>query len=402
MVDRSSRTFTFDPREADVNGKTLYGYTGELHLRCIAGYLMPDGYLNPSCHNFAMPHEKFYVADYDLDIVPDPTLFPLGVYTLQPQSVNNFTYPPSVCNPTLTGVVRGNFHGAAMQVQFDLNGDGQPDGSVNVTASGQSFTFDPRTADSSYVNFQAAAAETLRYRVVPLDDQGKPVGSPNWTSYTYVLAKSPDPTLRVGAFGPQKSIMSGGIVTATDPTVTGSVVVADGGSPAAGSSVQIDGNGDGLPDAALTADGNGQFTWKPDRPQYGTITVAARTVEWNDLQKMQVFGRWDTIQFDFIPPPMPAVTEFKLDGSTGQGGTPTTSNAELSGRVASGCDLSNVSMQFDLGGDGKVHGTATLNADGTFQYQPTGVGSSTVSICTAPSGPTPTTRNRTTAPGPVR
>ncbi|HET6881536.1 MAG TPA: hypothetical protein VFI31_15340 [Pirellulales bacterium] len=132
-------------------------------------------------------------------------------------------------DPTITGTVSGTFNGGSVVVQFDTTGGGAPDGATAaITASGTSFTFDPRTVDPALVGY--TGPYDLRYRAEIFDAAGAASFGP-WQDFHFTLVVPPtdahiDNLELLNDTGPSAT----DLVT-YDPRVTGTV-----GGPFAGTS----------------------------------------------------------------------------------------------------------------------------------------------------------------------
>jgi VCBS repeat-containing protein len=88
-------------------------------------------------------------------------------------------------DPTVTGVVNGDFAGGRVQVEFDHYADGYSEGYVDVDTPGESFIYDPRSYDSSLGNYSSLFA--LNYRAVEYDAMSNVVSTTAWQSFTFAI-----------------------------------------------------------------------------------------------------------------------------------------------------------------------------------------------------------------------
>ena len=252
-VPASTRSFTYDPRQMDPD---LAEYTGAVLLRY--RLVLTDANANPS------PGEW---STFLMDLKGDPEAGHIRVDALVPKTLPNGS--GTTPNPALVGVVAGDFGGNTVWIQFDHDADGQADGWIDLTSPGQSFVYDPRNWDDAFVG--RTGATTLLYRLVPLDGQGQPVGSPVWTSFTYSLSELP-PTTYVLALSSKEAT--------TSSSTIGGTVTNIGGTPVTGAAVQLRLSTDAGIDVTVLTDGDGRFTWRPDDLPYNQLcTIQARTVE---------------------------------------------------------------------------------------------------------------------------
>lgn len=222
---------------------------------------------------------------------------------------------------TITGTAE-----AGATVRIDLNGDGSTDASVTAGPAG-TWTYTPPTpiADGTPVS------------VTAVDAAG------NISAPTRVVVDAAPPAAP--------------LIDASDGTVLT-------GTAEAGSTVKIDVNGDGTPDAAVTTGSDGRWTYTPPVPLTDgtTVTVTATDAVGNQSAPT-------SITLDLSAPATPDVNAVLDNAGTIQGvladgdstddGTPT-----LSGIAEAGAIIS----VFD---GGALIGTATTNPAGFWTFTPT-------------------------------
>ncbi|WP_064576012.1 Ig-like domain-containing protein [Cupriavidus gilardii] len=131
------------------------------------------------------------------------------------------------------------------------------------------------------------------------------------------------------------------------PTLNPSNGATLSGTAEAGSTVGIDLNGDGTPDATVVADGNGNWAYTPTSPlPDGTkVTVVATDPAGNTSEPA-------TTTVDAQPPATPTVNP--------------TNGTTLSGTAEAGSTVG-----IDLNGDGSPDATVTTDGGGNWTYTPT-------------------------------
>ncbi|UZN48804.1 BapA prefix-like domain-containing protein [Cupriavidus cauae] len=139
------------------------------------------------------------------------------------------------------------------------------------------------------------------------------------------------------------------------------------GTAEAGSTVGIDLNGDGTPDATVIADGNGNWTYTPTSPlpDGTTVTVVATDPAGNTSEPA-------TTTVDAQPPATPTVNP--------------TNGTSLSGTAEAGSTVG-----IDLNGDGTPDATVVTDGGGNWTYTPTSPvpdGTTVTVVATDPAGNT--------------
>ena len=93
-------------------------------------------------------------------------------------------------DPTLQGLVRGDFGTNDVRVQFDADGDGVFEGEVIVAASGDAFSYDPRVADSTFID--TPGLKEIKWKTIAVDANGNDVVS---ATKSFFFTLEDDPTI---------------------------------------------------------------------------------------------------------------------------------------------------------------------------------------------------------------
>ncbi|MET0240624.1 MAG: Ig-like domain-containing protein [Sphingobium sp.] len=246
---------------------------------------------------------------------------------------------------TLTGSAEAN-----ATVRIDTNGDGTPETTVTAGSDGRfTATLNPALTDGQ------AVTVTVR------DAAG------NTSPAATVTA--PD--------------------TTAPPAPTGVAISADGvhvtGTATPGTTIRIDTNGDGIPDATGTTGTNGQFdiTLSPPATNGETVSVTARDTAGNTSGPATVTAP------DTTAPAAPAGVAISADGVH-----------------VTGTSEPRTTIRIDTNGDGIPDATGTTGANGQFDItlSPPATNGETVSVTARDtagntSGPATVTAPDTTAPG---
>ncbi len=267
-------------------------------------------------------------------------------------------------------------------IEYDLNGDDIYDGTVITDASGQ-FTIDLNSAGLD------DGAVSLRVRSREWDSARKEQLHSDWSTldFQYTGAAARLPSLSGLALANDTGTAGDGVTS--DPTIAGTFV--SGTAALSQTGVEIDLNGDGVPDDRfLTVDpGTGSFT--VDLSDYlstsGPVTVDLRASGWDDAAQEALQGDWVEFTFTYeAPPPATAqVTDLALVNDTGTVGDGITSDPRISGKVTHPSEsVSGASVQYDLDGDGAYDGETTADGRGRFSIDLTdaslALGSVTVAV----------------------
>ena len=185
-------------------------------------------------------------------------------------------------DPTVIGTITSEWGVEDREIQFDYDGDGEPDGSAYADENGD-FVFLPESL--SFGDIQMSIRTVIFDTVTGEDVYG------SWASLDFTFVRTID-TL-VTSLALKNDTGSG---HTTDSIVEG-VVELSPGTPAAFSEVEFDYNDDGTADGSTLADGLGEFTHFADVPVGETITFKARARQIDDYNGEYVYGDWASITF---------------------------------------------------------------------------------------------------------
>jgi hypothetical protein len=294
--------------------------------------------------------------------------------------------PPVTSNPQVQGQVIGAEEGSEPTIQFQYNGDGNVDEQTTANYDG---TFSDSLPGLPY------GQTTVSARVVEWDgtDGYYLYGAWSTLSFDYTPAPAPSVTMLELA-----DPISGSTTTTNVATVQGQVAEPVGGGQIV--NLQFETNGGSQPDATGATDPQGNFTFSPVDPAYGTQTVSVRSDVLDPVSGTIKYSPWVSITFTYAAPtvPPPTVTDLQLADPTGPAGSETvTSNAEITGRVEfpppppqSGNSGSStvqappspdfLTVQIDTTGDGTPDATTTTGVGGTFSFTPTGLSAGPVTV----------------------
>ena len=182
-------------------------------------------------------------------------------------------------DPSLSGAVNVAGNTDPIVVEFDLHGDGQPDGSTEIDDS-DSFSYAASAMPTGVDVVQARAVD------LALGLTG------SWTALTFTLEAAPAPS--IASLSLENNLGTSNAPLASDPTFGGQFV---GDYSLADEEIEIDLNGDGVPDDSTYTDASGSFTYTPQNLTAGPVTVEARPVVYDVGNAQHVTGAWSTLTF---------------------------------------------------------------------------------------------------------
>jgi hypothetical protein len=346
----AGQTFVFNPETAD---PALAGYAGPLTLQYYAvdldasGNVVHTGTTLTLIMTLYAPTPQVSISGFGLLDDTDPSAPTL-----------------STADPRVTGTVSGVPSGETVSVEFSHHGDGVVNGSVAITPSTLTFTYDPRAKETDLANYVGPL--NLEYRTVEIDSNGGEIDGP-WTSYPFNMEQATSPATIQNLQLSNVTISAGPPPATSDPTLSGTVT---GTTISAPPTVQIDTTGGGVPDGSVTAGSNGAFTIMLANLPFGNATVYVRAVEYDSHRTIYLYGAWTSITFDYQPPPAPAITSFTLADDTGGTANPGhTTNDAMQGTIATPPAGDSVQVEFDTIGNGTA--VASVPVSGTsFSFTP--------------------------------
>jgi hypothetical protein len=259
-------------------------------------------------------------------------------------------------DPTVAGNLVGVPLGTTAQVQFQINNDGNVDGSVESDGT-LPFTYTPPGL--------TPGAVTIDARVHLVDAVLGNIFS-SWMPLSFTLETGTDAAPVVTNLGLQTvSVPNASTPTSSVPNISGQVL-HDGN--VAFMTVEVDTTHSGQANDTVTTDANGNFVYQPQNLAPGTYTFNFRAVE-DAYPSGQIAGPWEPFTFTVVTPNPPVVDKLSLADVTGPG-TSTTTDPTLTGHVTADGAPQQVEVDFNYSGDGTVDDSRMANSDGTFTFTP--------------------------------
>lgn len=253
-----------------------------------------------------------------------------------------------------------------MTVEIDANGDGVVD-TKTQTGGGGSFRYVPLN--------QTPGTYTIRARTKQWDYGTRQIQTGLWNpiTYTIVAVVNNPPSITGLRLGSDSGSSPSDGYTA-NPMIAGTVSNDQPGRLV----VEVDDNNDYVGDGLAFTDDTGAFHYTPEPLSYGSITIHARPIEWDEAAGHYQMGSWATLSFTYESQPAAAATFANFGLANGVTGG--TTDPTLRGSIINGGSLGGVTVEFDLNGDGTPDQFAQTDAYGGYSHTPTGLAYGSVSI----------------------
>jgi len=298
---------------------------------------------------------------YSYTIAADPVI-PAAIQTMGLLSDSGTSASDYITrNAAITGTVALASGQTSALLEVDLDNNGTADFTTNTDADGRFLV---------YPNFSTFGTKTVAIRTFTFDPNSTARAYSSWQafSYTYSNLASEPASITNLAWTP---------ATHTTPAKLTGRVLDD--AQVSGVNVEIDLNGDNVPEAVVKTDAFGKFeyTYAPSTSSSATqVTLQIRTHQSIDGQAPQT-SNWNSHTFSN---PAPAALTPPTLGAWGlavDDGSSATDNAStdmtLKGTVQPGTSRSGIAgqlIQFDHNGDGAPDGSTLTDGEGKFQYTP--------------------------------
>lgn len=278
----------------------------------------------------------------------------------------------TTADPTLTGQIQNDQSNAYLQVEFDHDGDGSADGSVQADAAGK-FVYLPLGLTAGTVTVSARSREW--------DYVSRSYRFGNWESITFDYAPVVNATPEVATFtllSDSGASETDGLTANVDLTGT---VTDDGNLNQL--QVEFDIDGDTVVDGTALTDEEGRFLFTPTLLDYGAVTVTARVRQWDAAQDQWLIGAWSSLSFTYESqtndaPRVVAIGLVNDNGTLDDDGV--TTDSLLTGAVTNEAAVEGLVVEFDHNGDGTPEGSAVVDRFAQFQYQPEDLAYGSVTI----------------------
>ena len=274
-------------------------------------------------------------------------------------------------DPTIAGTLNPNAPMlSGVSVELSLSSDFSDADTVTTDTDGNfSDTLSSLSSSSSPVTVYARSAVV---NAVDSTTSYGPVRSFTFTCYTPQAAPAVN-TLTVPG-----GTTTGGVTTASDPTLSGHVDTSGGGFTSATIQFALSESGD---DAigSTTVDYLGQFTFLPVTlsPSATPVTVYARSSLYDATTNSYQYSSWQSVTFtyvraDYAVPTVATLAVSHPTGDTNGSGDPIVTDPTIHGQVqnSDSSPVPFVTVDIDTNGDGHAEAQVTTDASGNFSYTP--------------------------------
>jgi hypothetical protein len=247
-------------------------------------------------------------------------------------------------DPAITGQISEVEAVGLHVIDFDHDGDQIVDGSVEVNSDG-SFTYVPLGLTPGPVTISARA------RGWDYTSRQDITGDWESLSFTYGAPENVAPTITTFALRSDTGVSNTDNLTANS-LLHGQVDNVEGLTDLM---IEIDLDDDGVGDHLTFTDESGQFFVQPVY-ELGEHTVAARAVEWDEIDGEYLFSGWSSFTFtlEVQTAAPPTVTGLNVH------------NGQLSGRIIDDGPLGDRIIDIDLDGDGTIDLSTMTDRTGGF------------------------------------
>ena len=192
-------------------------------------------------------------------------------------------------DPTVIGSVTNDDELAGVTVEFDYDGDDVVDASATIDDLGD-FQHTPLGLADGSIDIRARGSEWDAVSGTYLYG--------DWVSLSFVLDMTANAAPQVATFALAYDTGTPNDGITSDPTVVGST--SDDISTAF-LTIEVDCDGDQIADGRTMTDEQGEFTYTPLNLPAGSVSLAARAVEWDARQQIDVYGDWVSLSFTLDP-----------------------------------------------------------------------------------------------------
>ncbi len=280
--------------------------------------------------------------------------------TICPISTNSGV--ATAANLTIAGNINSPI--ANVAIQYRLHGTTTNLGTVLTDAQGK-FYFEPTGLSSGPDTIEVRALQWNEAAGSYLDSST----ANGWTQLPFDYEPTTTTTTATLLDLELADPVAAGVSIATDPTISGHVMVSDSG-PLAGVTVQLSTSSSGSPEQSTTTDAQGAFSLTLVGLSYESQTIYARTIRYDQNTGQSYISGWTTtgispLTFDYQPTPsFINVSEVYATG---------TNTLEVVGQItpSPSAAAGTLHVQFDPVGNGTPNGSVCVTStDGSFTYQP--------------------------------
>jgi len=314
--------------------------------------------------NNAYVYSAWTTLDFTLEappVVAGPAIANLRLLSDSGIAGDNIT-----ANTTITGEVENADTLPGLYMEFDHTGNGQVD-SYGFVDSDNTFTHEPFALSLGSVTVGARASWW------DADAGAFAVGA--WETLTFTYEHQVNAAAQIVSLTNEAAELN-------DVDLKGAI---SNEGDLAGVTIEFDFTGDGLVDRVSVTDDKGGFETKLRNAQAGTITIAARTREFDDQGNQFLYGAWNSLTFAHTavvdtPAAVQSFTHSADGGFDTATNTVTAATVAVEGVASNDGELSGLVVQFDIDGDDIIDAETYTDDTGAFSYEFSGLEEGAVSI----------------------
>ena len=288
------------------------------------------------------------------------TITNLGLVHATGGTTGNVT---TTSDPAISGVAHDGLSSApfaaGVVIEVDQNNDGQVDAQT-ITNSVGKFQYVPVGLSNG--------TQTIQVRAKTWDYKNHTLIAGAWQPISFQLAPKVNAVPVLSSLG----LLADTGSSQSDLVTANSMLVgqATNDGSAAGLTIELDTTGDSVADGLAYTGTDGSFTYSPVGLGFGTHTVRARAIEWDEAGGQYLFSPWKELTFVYENAVNTAaqIVVLQVVPTTGQESSSSVSSGPtIGGRVINESYLAGISVEFDWNSDGLVDATAQTDNSGSFQ-----------------------------------
>jgi len=289
------------------------------------------------------------------------TISNLGLVHATGGTTGNVT---TTSDPAISGVAHDGLSSAPFAagviIEVDQNNDGQVDAQT-ITNSVGKFQYVPVGLSNG--------SQTIQVRAKTWDYKNHTLIAGAWQAISFQLAPKVNAAPVLSSLG----LLADTGSSQTDLVTANSMLVgqATNDGSAAGLTIELDTTGDSVADGLAYTGTDGSFTYSPIGLGFGTHTVRARAIEWNEASGQYLFSPWKELTFVYENAVNTAaqIVVLQVVPTAGQDSSSSSvsSGPTIGGRVINESYLAGITVEFDWNSDGLIDATAQTDSSGSFQ-----------------------------------
>ena len=255
-------------------------------------------------------------------------------------------------DPTIIGTIVNDGNVANVDVYFDHNADGEPDGYTTTDELGN-FEYTPVGLEPGFITVDVWASESMPDGSDQLSED---------STFEFTLISAPAATVNPISLE-QDTGVAGDNATSVVKFLGSITTVTDAESYI----VEWDLNGDGIAEGSVPVDENLDFEIEPFLFGPGDYEIRVRVI---DLDYDATSAWSDPNEFTLESMRLPTFTDVELVDNTGDPADAITANADVTGVIESEYGIISRTIQFDTNQDGLADAETYTDENGRFVFSP--------------------------------